>query len=545
MGSLMLATSFRGRKYGDGSHSSTFVRHEPCPACGSRNNLGRYDDGHGKCFGCGHYEAGNTSGDRMDIAPVEGRSDYKSNLSTGTVTSIPSRKLDEETCRLFGYQVGGEGDNRFHIAPYRDRQGRIVAQKIRRKNKEFSFEGDTKTIGLFGDHLWSKGKKIVVTEGEIDALSVSQAQGNKWPVVSVPNGAQGAAKSIKKAYDYLDGFEEIILMFDTDAVGQAAAQECAEILPVGKAKIASLPFKDANECLVNGKPDAIIQAIWNAKPYRPDGIVSAKELRDVVLEKGEMGFPYPYKELSEITRGIRPSELVVITSGSGMGKTTFVREIAYALHTAGKRVGLMMLEESTRRTLQGLVGLHINKNILVDREQATDEEIANGFDDLFREHDVALFNHFGSTDLDNVTNRIRYMARALGCTHIVLDHISIVVSGLATGDERKLIDMAMTKLRTLVQETGITLFVVSHLKRPEGNKGHEDGARVHLGQLRGSHAIAQLSDICIALERPDEDAKDMTELKVLKNRFTGEVGFAGNLMYNRTTGRLTEPQSLF
>lgn len=477
---------------------------------------------------------------RSEGVPWE-QGEARSNLSCGVVTSIPNRRLDEDTCRLFSYQVGGDGDNRFHIAPYRDGSGRIVAQKIRKAGKQFSFEGDAKAIGLFGDHLWSKGKKIVITEGEIDALSVSQAQGNKWPVVSVPNGAQGASKSLQKAYDYLDGFEEIILMFDMDDVGRKAAQECAELLPVGKVKIASLPFKDANECLVNGKPEAIITAIWNARPYRPDGIVSAKELKDVVLmDDGPMGFPYPFRDLNKITRGIRPSELVVITSGSGMGKTTFVREVAYALHRGGKRVGMIMLEESNKRTLQGLVGLHLNKNILVDRSIASDEEISRGFDELFGSDDIALYDHFGSTDVDNICNRIRYMARALGCTHVVVDHISILVSGLATGDERKLIDMAMTKLRTLVQETGITLFVVSHLKRPDGNLGHEDGAKVHLGQLRGSHAIAQLADICVALQKPAEDTVDSTELKVLKNRFTGEVGSAGLIVYNRETGRLTE-----
>lgn len=540
MASLMHVTSLRGPD-GNRQDASNFLRHEQCPACGSRDNLGRYSDGHGHCFGCGHYESAGTDTHRMGDRRIEERREGVRNFSVGTTSSIANRRLDEDTCRLFNYQVGGDGDNRFHIAPYRDRHGRIVAQKIRKRGKEFSFEGDTKAIGLFGDHLWSSGKKIVVTEGEIDALSVSQAQGNKWPVVSVPNGAQGAAKAIQKSYDYLNAFEEIILMFDMDEPGRKAAIECAEILPVGKVKIAHLPFKDANECLVNGKPDAIITAIWNAKPYRPDGIVSAKELKDLVMQDdGPMGFPYPFNRLNEITRGIRPSELVVITSGSGMGKTTFVREVAYALHRDGRKVGMIMLEESNKRTIQGLVGIHLNKNILVDRSLSSEAEISRGFDELFGSDDIALYDHFGSTDVDNIINRIRYMARALGCTHVIVDHISILVSGIASGDERKLIDMAMTKLRTLVQETGITLFVVSHLKRPEGNLGHEDGAKVHLGQLRGSHAIAQLADICVALQKPDADTVDSTELRVLKNRFTGEVGNAGTIFYNRETGRLTE-----
>lgn len=460
----------------------------------------------------------------------------------GTVTAIPNRRIDEDTCRLFDYQVGGEGDDKYHIANYRDGTGNVVAQKVRRAGKKFSWNGDAKDAGLFGDHLWSKGKRIVITEGELDCLSVSQAMGNKWPVVSIKDGATSAVKAIQKSYDYLDGFDEIVLMFDQDEPGRKAAHAVAEILPSGKVKIATLPLKDANECLVGGKVDSIVQAMWNAKPFRPDGIVMANDLRENVLAPDpSIMQAYPYAKLTEVTHGIRPSELIVVTAGSGLGKSTFIREVAYKLHQDGHKVGMLMLEESTKRTLRGLMGIHLNKNITIFPEVSNETEMAAAFDALFSHHDIALYDHFGSTDVDNVVNRIRFMARACGCTHVIVDHLSILISGLATGDERKLIDMAMTKLRTLVQETGITLFVISHLKRPEGNKGHEDGAQVHLGQLRGSHAIAQLSDICIALQKSDdEDSKDTTELRVLKNRFTGEVGHAGLVMYDRQTGRLTE-----
>ena len=101
--------------------------------------------------------------------------------------------------------------------------------------------------------------------------------------------------------------------------------------------------------------------------------------------------------------------------------------------------------------------------------------------------------------------------------------------------------MTMTHLRTLVEETGIGMILVSHLKRPEGNKGHEEGQTTSLSQLRGSHAIAQLSDIVIGLERNQQgEESNTTTVRVLKNRFSGDTGLAGELFYNRETGRLTE-----
>jgi twinkle protein len=194
-----------------------------------------------------------------------------------------------------------------------------------------------------------------------------------------------------------------------------------------------------------------------------------------------------------------------------------------------------------------MVGIHLNKNIVVDRSLATEEAIMDGFDDLFQDQrNIYLYDHFGSSDVDVICNRIQYMVKAFDVKWIILDHISILVSGLATTDERKLIDMAMTRLRTIVQELDIGLILVSHLRRPEGDRGHEDGSAVRLGQLRGSHAVAQLSDICIGLQvDPDNASGDTRRLVVLKNRFTGEVGSAGLVTFNRDTGRLIQADDNF
>jgi twinkle protein len=209
----------------------------------------------------------------------------------------------------------------------------------------------------------------------------------------------------------------------------------------------------------------------------------------------------------------------------------------------GFPVGMLMLEETTKRTVEGLVGIHLNKNITVDPEQTTREEVLDGFDELTKDQQFYLFDHFGSTDMLTITNRIRYMVKGLGCKVVVLDHISLLVSGLTSqvSDERRLIDDIMTKLRVLVQELDICLLVVSHLRRPQGEVGHEGGAKVSLSQLRGSHAIAQLADTCIGIQvDPEEPTSGRRFVTILKNRHTGEVGPAGVLKYDRRAGRLHE-----
>lgn len=519
---------------------SEFVSHVPCPACGSKDNAGLYDDGHTYCFGCGSW----TGGDGTEESTVKSTV-KRTDLIDGQFTFLKSRKLTEETCRKFGYQVGKLNGQTVQLATYKDINGNPVAQKVRTKDKKFSIVGDAGQMGLFGSHLWSNGPTLVITEGEIDAMSVSQMQNHRWPTVSLPNGAHSARKAIIKNYDYITGFQSVVLMFDNDEPGRNAAIECAEALPIGLAKIANLgEHKDANEALVAGDAKAVIQAIFQARPYRPDGIVAAADLRSVIgVGDAVSPISYPYTKLNDITKGLRLGSLVTIAAGSGVGKSTFVRELMYHVQQSGFPIGMMMLEESTKRTAQGLVGLHMNKNITVNQDGATEEDIVSAFDDMRKAGEFYLFDHFGSTDLDVIINRIRYMNKALGCQVICLDHVSILVSGLTSGvsDERRLVDDIMTRLRVEVQALGICLILVSHLRRPQGDKGHEGGAKVSLSQLRGSHAIAQLADTCIGIEvDPEEPTAGLRNLVVLKNRHTGQVGPAGVLKYDLDTGRLTE-----
>lgn len=514
---------------------SSFVQHIPCDKCGSSDANSIYTDGHQFCFACNTHVKGDGT-----VTEVETK---KANLGliTGQYQDLIKRKIREDTCRKYGYQVGEYNGQPVQIAPYFDSDGQMVAQKIRFPNKDFKILGDISKAQLFGANLWNQGKKIVITEGEIDALTVSQVQGNKWPVCSIPNGAQGATKAIKKNLEALSKFEEIILMFDMDEAGKKAARECAELFEAGKAKVASLPYKDANECLQQGKEDAIIQAIWNAKTFRPDGVISGSELWDqITCEEKVEAIPYPWAELNALTHGARKGELVTLTAGSGIGKSAVVREITHHLLQKNETVGLLMLEENPKRTALGLMGIELNTPLHISKEGVSDEDLHRAFLNTVGSNRLYLYNHFGSSDIDNLISRVRYLAKGCGCNWIVLDHLSIVVSGLGDGDERRLIDNAMTMLRTLVEETGVGMFLVSHLRRPEG-KGHEQGAMTSLSQLRGSHSIAQLSDMVIGLER-DQQGKhpNITTLRVLKNRFSGETGTAGYLSYDRETGRLFE-----
>jgi twinkle protein len=517
--------------------TTNFLHHSPCENCGSKDNLGVWED-HTYCFGCHNYEK--TNG---ELPKVE-KQKIISDMIEGIVEALPSRKIDSETCKKFNYQTTEYKGEPVHIANFYDRNYNRVAQKLRFKDKRFIWLGDTDKITLFGQNLWRDGgKMVVITEGEIDALTVSKVQNNKFPVVSVPSGASSAKKYIKKELEWLSKFENIVLMFDEDEAGKSATIECANILPVKKVKIASLPAKDPSELLQNGQGSKIIDAMWEAKAYTPQGIIEGVNTKELLLNDDYVEtIPYQWNGFNQKLGGIRRGELVLLTAGSGTGKSQVCREIAYHLISQKEKVGYIALEESVKRSVRGIVSVGLNQLIHLPevKEKLTEEEIINEWNNI--KDYICFYDHFGSSDTEDLMNRIRYMVQSLDCKTIILDHISIVISGLADGDERRLIDNTMTNLRKLVEEVKCAMFVVSHLKRPEGKNGHEEGVQTSLSHLRGSHSLAQLSDAVVGFERnqQDEIQSNVMTARVLKNRYSGDTGIACSLIYDKQTGRLKE-----
>lgn len=529
---------------------SELLHKGPCDLCGSSDGRAVYSDGHSYCFAnCDddeRYQGGD--GETQD-RPQQPKAP-KELLPTGEYRDLGKRGLTAETCKRYGYSVGKDRDgDPVQIATYCDASGAPVAQKLRTPDKDFAVLGNLKKAGLFGQHLWpSKGKKIVVTEGEIDCLSVAQAQSLKWPTVSIPNGAGGAAKSIAANLEFLRGYDEVVLWFDNDEPGRDAVEKCALLLPPGKCKVITTPFdlKDANDLLREKGPTAVVQAIWDAKTFRPDGIVGGDTLTlERLKAKPEPGWMTPYPELNEMTRGIRERQLWLLTAGSGVGKSTDAREWAYKALCDGVTVGMVFLEEGIEDTAKYLIALDndvLPADLMDDPTILSDAKWAASHAKLIDNGRYHAYDHFGSVDSDNLLAKLEFLA-AQGCKLIFLDHISIAVSGLDMEEgERRAIDKLMTNLRSLCERMGVAIIAICHLRKTSGNsKSFEEGGQIGLDDLRGSGALKQLSDVVLAKERnqqADGAAADYSNLRVLKCRRTGKTGLADRLKYDTKTGRL-------
>nr|WP_320145679.1 DnaB-like helicase C-terminal domain-containing protein [uncultured Anaeromusa sp.] len=465
--------------------------------------------------------------------------------------ALPARGITAETCAKYGYHVGTVDGQPVQIADYRE-GGDVVGQKLRTKDKRFLWTGKASST-FFGQHLWPGGGKIlIITEGEIDALTVSQVKGNKYPVVSLPMGAGSAKKIFTANLEWLEQFEEVIELFDSDGPGREAAEDIQGLLSPGKLKHATIPLKDPNEMFLSGKTEELIRAIWNAKKYAPDCIVQGNDLfeqSETCYEEANQGTPLPWKKipLNTMINGVRPAEITLVTAGSGIGKSTFVKFIGHHMGTQQNiKVGCVFLEEAPKKTVQWLGSITAGKPLHLEGLTMTKEERQKVFTETFGSGNFVFYDHFGSVDSDNLISRIRYLAVAEGCKFVILDHISIAISGIEGENERRIIDNLMTKLAVLTQETGVGIIAISHLRKTDGGKSkpHEEGGRITLDDLRGSGALKQLSWTVLALERNQQAQSELERslilVRVLKCRETGNTGVGGHLWYDKDTMKFVE-----
>ena len=533
---------------------SKFIKHRlPCHKCGGSDPVSLNSDGSAWCFSCSSRFPDYKT-DKETIVEFKAPKNTFLNSYTGTFNDLTDRGISKKTATKFGVRsvLNSNGEVTQHIYPYFNGT-EIVGTKTRTvADKGWRTEGTFEGTGLFGEQLLSTrgAKYLTITEGECDAMAVSEMFQGKWAVVSVKRGAASAVKDIRESIEFVESFENVVLCFDNDKVGRKAARDVARILKPGKVKIMSFPngYKDANDMLRNKKFQEFTNSWWQAKTYTPSGIVELSSLKEEWLHREEKeSISFPWEGLNKKLYGLRQGELVTFTGGTGLGKSSVVRELEHWLIKQTKdNIGIVALEENKMRTTDGIISIEANDRLYLSekRKEYSDEELIKLFDRVIEKDRVFVHSHLGVTDVEEFFSKLRYIIVGCQCQWVVVDHLHMLVNVLTEGDERRGIDSLMNRLRSLVEETGVGMILVSHLRRAAGERGHEKGVQVSLSHLKGSQGIAQLSDCVIALERnqqaDDIEEANTTKVRVLKSRYTGDTGLACMLKYNTETGRLYE-----
>ena len=523
-----------------------------CDECHSSDANEVYEDGHTYCFSCTkttYPEKGERV--EMNVQPTTDSS-FVSMADIDSYRSYPisSRGISQEVVDHFEVKMSTdpEGKPASHFYPY-TKEGQVSAYKERELPKNFRVHGDFKGTELFGQHRCTGSKTLVITEGEIDCLSVAQAfkgykSGTIYPCVSIPSASSTA--SVLANRDWVNSFTTVILMLDQDEAGRKATDIIAKMIKAGKVRVAKLPEKDPNATLVKYGGKAIMQAIWDAQPWSPAGIVVGEQVWEQFVERRNVeSVPYPdcLNGLNEKLKGIRHGEITLFTSGTGSGKSTVIKEIVLdLLSKTTDKIGLISLEESVGDTAEKFISMSLNRSVM-DPPPLSEEEMRAGFDSVFGDERLVLLDHQGSVGDSSLIDKIEYMA-LMGCKYLVLDHITIAVSEGSEGlSGNEAIDKMMSDLLKIVKRHNIWLGLISHLRKaPGGGSSFEEGKLASIDDIKGSGSIKQISFDIIAFARnlvaDDEAERNTIHFRVLKSRFTGLTGNAGSATYDIQTTRL-------
>lgn len=548
---------------------SSFVGHEPCPECGSRNNLARYASGRGHCHGCGHNDfpddgdtprsttPRNTMTQRYErIEGVPGGDSLTKAYGINTDTRVACgislvqmgvSHLDEDyprkQCVAFDYRLP---------------DGTLWGQKVRYKlpedcddDKTFRFPHakGSQVAPLYLMHKWTQGtdrRSIVIWEGEGDAAAYFQVTGGKYATVSLPNGAKGSEETIKEWYEWLDQFDKIVLVFDADATGREWVKRAAALLPPGKAFWGEVPgYNDAREALQAGDTKAIQAAYWNCIEFKPEGIFSVKDLKEAALAPVVLGIPWKNPTLTAWTFGRRKGELYILGAGNAVGKTDFCTDnICFDAMVLGMMTAVIYMEQPPVETIKRVAGKHAGKQFHIPAAEGgyTASDLAQAIDALDECDKLVFGGNFSATQWEDLKQRIRYMAISKGVESFWIDNLTALVD---PAKERESTEIIIKEMALLAQELGVIMVLVCHLKTVETGASHEEGGRVRLSQFKGTRAIGAFAHYAFGLERntvhDDPEMRLYTTLRCVKDRYTGRAG--GNSMcfkYQTDTGQLEE-----
>lgn len=471
---------------------------------------------------------------------------------------LVDRKLRASSLDKFGVKVGVSSENgktpSVVFFPY-TKGGELIGYKARSlSSKRFWVVGTTKDADLFG---WEQAKvsgsnRLIITEGEFDAVAMDrifelyEREEYKHTVpacVSLPSGASSVAKSLAKhLVDIKRLFKSVSFAFDSDEAGQQALKEACKLLP--EATSINLPCKDANECLVQGKGKAAYQASkWNAEAPKNTRLVSLDDIWEQAKEPAKFGVPWPWKHVTDVTRGIRTGETIYIGAAQKMGKSEVVNALAADLvATHGWKILLAKPEEANSKTAKLLAGKIANTRFH-DPKVPFNEKMFDEAGQTLLGNKVYLLNLYQHLGWESLKTDITVAAH-LGVKAVFIDPITNLTNGMNAADANTKLQEIAQELAAMAKDLDIVVFIFCHLRNAESGPPHDRGGQVLTSQFAGSRAMGRSCNYMFGIEGNKDPELPKNErnkryLVLLDDREYGEVGRFG-LWWDETTTMFNE-----
>lgn len=540
----------------------------PHPECGSSDGLQVYhEDGEftGYCWACGAY-VHDPYGDKPPPkfeppSPEEIQAQVREYIDY-PLKALPERRLKEYALKRFGVRMEvsqQDGTTPTTVMfPYTNEDG-LCGWKIRPlASKKMWSVGYNKGAQLFGwkQALRAGDKTLYITEGEYDAISLYQVLKDanagtqyadlEYAVVSLPHGAAAAKRDIlAQQKDIRAHFDKVVLVFDMDKAGEEAAQDVARVFP--EVEVASLPCKDANECLMQGASRALKSAVvFKATKPKNSRVVYGSQLRELARKEPEFGLSWPWEGLTEATRGIRRGETIYIGAGVKMGKSEVVNAIAaHIIKEHDSPVYMIKPEEALPKSYKMILGkvagrIFHDPNIPFDTEAFDRADALVGDKAIFQ--DIYQFGRW-----EDLKDDIIYTVTNDGVRDVIIDPITCFTNTMSASAANEELTRIAAELSALAKDHDFTAYIFCHLKAPEGIP-HERGGHVFSTQFAGSRAMMRSCNYMIGIEGNKDpelsiEERNVRTLRILEDR---EFGTSADipLYWDKATGLFNEIRSV-
>lgn len=460
-----------------------------------------------------------------------------------TTQALPDRKLSKASLEYYQIKIGvSEEDGQTpatHYYPYR-KDGELVGYKVRViEDKRMWSIGSMKDVDLFGweQAVAAGGKKLFITEGELDAVALFQIfkdhnKGTQYAdfnpaIVSLAHGAGSAVRDlVKHLPEIRKTFKEIVLVFDMDEPGKKAAEDVVKQIP--DALIATLPAKDANECLIQGRSKACYNACqFNAAKPKNTRIISGDDLHEAAKEQAKRGVSWPWKHVTEATRGIRTGESIYIGAAPKIGKSEMVNAItAHLIKEHGWKVFLVKPEEANKKTYKLVAGKLVGK-FFHDPNRVFDMEAYEKAGGILHGH-LFMLNLYQHVGWETLKGDIRSAAQD-GCKAIIIDPISNLTNGMSAADANVKLQEIAQELSAMALDLDVVIFIFCHLRNPDTGPDHQRGGEVLSSQFAGSRAMERSCNYMFGIRGNRDPAltpeeRNLRTLVLLSDREFGEAG---------------------
>lgn len=528
--------------------------------CGSSDALQVFEDGdgdgvHGYCFACnvfvphpmgmGQLAKDIPQAKRLVKTPEEIQEELEDIAKCGVI-DLPDRKiragsLDKFHCKIgLSYRDGTTPSTIFF--PY-TKKGAVVGYKARAfGGKKFWSIGNMKDVDLFGWELAKRSgaQRLVITEGEFDAIALDRIfeiyekeeyRHTVPAVVSLPHGASSASKELaRNMAEIKKFFKEISFCFDDDEVGRKATEECCALFP--EATTINLPAKDANDCLIKGLGKQAYQAAkWKASTNKNSRLVSLDSVWEQAKQPAKYGVSWPWKHVTEATRGIRTGETIYIGAAQKMGKSEVVNAIAaHLVIEHGWKILLAKPEEANAKTAKLLAGKAAQARFH-DPKIPFNEQKFEEAGKLLLGDKVYMLNLYQHMGWESLKTDIM-VAASLGVKAVFIDPITNLTNGVNSADANTKLQEIAQDLAAMAKDLDIVVFIFCHLRNPDSGLPHDRGGSVLTSQFAGSRAMGRSCNYMFGIEGNKDPNLDKLErnkrtLVLLDDREYGEVGRFG------------------